>query len=873
MEAERGPPGVLREHRDHRAVTSFNALSEAEQREVAARLLRIAESGWKPFWCPDPDCDGMPHPLLDDSGDVTYVPVIAVAGPGGEPLSEPVYEDDEGVFIPEEPDQIPAGARPVGRMVLDPKWAHNHARADQRLPGWQKTWTLFIMSGRGSGKTTTGVEFVTLSARRGLDGAIVGRRGTELENTHVATILARAHPEFRPVYWASKDILEWPEVTMADGSKKKPITYLFSAEKPENIRSVNISYAWIDEAAFMDEIATVWMNIKLANRIDVPGNPIHTLVTSTPTSTKWVMDREDDPEIEVRRVSTYANRHNLSPDYLETLRKNYEGTRMGRQELHGEVLRDVEGALWNDEMFSHIHVDEQGYAAMLDAMDDRVLAVDPAGSQGPRSDATGIIGTGAQHSDEDGRRLPRSRFYVLERATLKGSPSEWAAQVFKAARLLRANRIVAEKNFGGDMVKQVLSDYAALHPDTTKDENGEDFRIIVKHAVKSKEIRAEGTVGKYEQGCIDGEALVPTHRGVVPLREVSRGDYVLTRFGLRRVTNALDQGIRDVVEVITTEGSLVMTDDHEVCTSNRGWVHACDLVPTDTVIAWERYASTAGQLQRAVSQSRDVTPARPSTCGSPATRSESFRSIREFATTSRKTGTGGQGGTAEDNSCTGPFGKASAGLFQQGGTFITRIMTRVTTEWRTLSQSHRESIRLITILRVAAITSGSTALRSLRGVLGQRRAGSKPTRIWSVKSAALRFDLSCRTPDSASPPVIRDGGIVSVRGAGKRHVFDLSVEEHPEFFANGILVHNCVFHVASPTLFGDLSELEKQQIGWVPKSRGGKGPSPNDVDALVWGIRELETGAKHVTSVASSKAVLAQLHRGVSRLGHPGHAA
>lgn len=462
----------------------FGALSEAEQRVVAERLLRIEESGWKPFWCPDPQCDGMPHWLLDRNDAPVFVAVngrwaTAGRGPNGEPL-DPNY-----------PDGYVENGVNHGIPVLDPAWAHNHARQDQRLPGWMKPWVLFIMSGRGSGKTRTGVEFVTLCARKGLNGAILGRRGTELVNTHVAETMAVAHPDFMPVYSASKDILTWP-----NGA----ITYLFSAEKPENIRSVNLSYAWVDEAAFMDEIETAWMNLKMATRIEKPGNPIHFLITSTPTPTKWVMEMEDDPDVIVRRVSTYANRANLSASFLKDLEKKYEGTRMGRQELHGEVLRDVEGALWNDDLFRHHRVDEQGFQNLIEQYDDRVLAIDPAGSKGKHSDATGIIGCGGFHFDDDGKPLNATTFDVICRATIKGSPTEWAEQAYKAARLMNANRIVAEKNFGGDMVKQVLTDYAKLHPSEARDADGDTFKIEVVHAQTSKETRAEATVGKYEQG-------------------------------------------------------------------------------------------------------------------------------------------------------------------------------------------------------------------------------------------------------------------------------------------------------------------------------------------------------------------------------------
>lgn len=475
----------------------FDTLGETEQREVAERLLRLTESGWKPFWCPDSTCDGSPHWLVDENGCNTWLdlPKDAVSGPAGELLG-PVYVE-------------PNSGDVWGRPVLDPVWSHNHARVDQRLPAWNRPWTRLMLSGRGAGKTATGTEFVTLCARKGLDGAIVGRRGTELENTHVATLIARAHPEFMPEYLASKDLVVWP-----NGAK----TFLFSAERPENIRSVNLSYGWVDEASHMDEIEKAWTNLKFAARVKKPGNPIHLLITSTPTPTPWTMEMEDDPDVEVIRVSTYANRANLDEDFLLDLEKKYEGTRIGRQELHGEVLRDVEGALWNEDLFHHERADAVQFARWVDSMDDIVVAVDPAGSKGPRSDATGIIAAGAHHNDEDGNRLAASRFYVLADGTIKGTPTEWAERTYRVARLTRANRIVAEKNFGGEMVRQTLKDYAKLHPEIARDENGEEYKIELLQAVKSKETRAEPTVGKYEQSRVS-HVTSPTAYGDLSMLE------------------------------------------------------------------------------------------------------------------------------------------------------------------------------------------------------------------------------------------------------------------------------------------------------------------------------------------------------------------
>ena len=225
------------------AEPKFTDLNEAEQRIVAERILRIKESGWQPFWCKRKHCDGAPHPLTDKHG----LPIVVEndllkEGPNGEPIGN-LYETYTGhQYVAEKPEATDTF---VARVLMDREWNHEHAREDQRLPPWRKAWTLFIMSGRGAGKTTTGVEFVTLNARKGLDGAIVGRRGTELENTHVATLLARAHPEFVPEYQSSKDRLVWP-----NGA----ITYLFSAERPENIRSVNLSN--VSGAFLADGMAT-----------------------------------------------------------------------------------------------------------------------------------------------------------------------------------------------------------------------------------------------------------------------------------------------------------------------------------------------------------------------------------------------------------------------------------------------------------------------------------------------------------------------------------------------------------------------------------------------------------------------------------------
>src|SRR5690606_2032043 len=155
---------------ENEELIDFNSLPPAEQQAVAERLLRMKSSGWKPFWCPIPTCDGQPHwqTSVGAMGQEEYhfAAIDAATGPNGEPLGDRVYADETGDWvIYEDFAKVPQEYTEVGRPLLDPQWAHNHAREDQRLLPWNKPWTLFVMSGRGSGKTRLGVEFVTLCAR------------------------------------------------------------------------------------------------------------------------------------------------------------------------------------------------------------------------------------------------------------------------------------------------------------------------------------------------------------------------------------------------------------------------------------------------------------------------------------------------------------------------------------------------------------------------------------------------------------------------------------------------------------------------------------------------------------------------------------
>jgi phage terminase large subunit-like protein len=393
---------------------AFKKWDKASQETALAMLQAREHDTYKPFFCPKPNCTGKPH------------------------------NSDDG-------------------------WDHNHARQDQRPPSWAGDWLTFLMmSGRGGGKTMAGSNITHQVAKRVKEMALVGVTGPDLRETMVegpSGILATAPPNFRPVWEPSRRRLVWPNGAIGHG---------FSAEEPDRIRGANVGFAWLDEAAFIDKIDEVWMNLLLALREMVTtGNP-HVMITTTPRATKFMKELVKDPQTILHRVSTYENLDNLSPVFRQTVLSRFEGTRMGQQELYGEILEDVEGALWNTGMFN--------YEKEAPALAGVVVSVDPAGSANKKSDETGIIVVGIVGYGSD------FKCYVLEDATGKYTPKGWATRAVMLREKYHALAIVVERNYGGDMVKHTLKSVEETVP------------VIQVDSRKGKEIRATPVVGLYEQG-------------------------------------------------------------------------------------------------------------------------------------------------------------------------------------------------------------------------------------------------------------------------------------------------------------------------------------------------------------------------------------
>jgi phage terminase large subunit-like protein len=387
---------------------SFKNWKPEVQQRALDLLKEREQSNWKPFYCNNPKCPGTPH--------------------------------DE--------------------------WNFNHARADQRPPKWTDDWLVWLLSGgRGSGKTRTGAETTHRVARKIRRIILIAPTGPDLRETMVegeSGLLATSAPDFRPLWEPSKKKLTWPNGCIAQG---------FSAEEPDRLRGPQSGFIWADEPGHYPLVEEVWDNALFGLRIKNQPIKPKVVATTTPKPTKWMKELLKDPMTVTHRVSTYENIENLADTYRRTVLERYEGTRLGKQELHGELLEDVEGALWQWDMFQWIPE-----APELKRI---VVAVDPAGTANKKSDETGIIVVGIGFDNN---------IYVLHDETGKYSPHTWGTKSNYLYDDFSADAIVPEKTYGQDMVRYVLENAGF-----------KGARIIPVDSRRGKAIRAEPIVALYEK--------------------------------------------------------------------------------------------------------------------------------------------------------------------------------------------------------------------------------------------------------------------------------------------------------------------------------------------------------------------------------------
>ncbi len=350
------------------------------------------------------------------------------------------------------------------------KWDWNFWARPNQLPpeGAWNTW--LVLAGRGFGKTRMGSEWMRIIAKAnpGCRIALVGETAADVRDVMILgdSGLIACDPSLDEKCWSpSNRRLSWPNGSTA---------WAYNASEPDQLRGPQHHFAWVDELAKFRYIQETWDQLMFGLRLGVHPQA---LVTTTPQPKNLIKKLVNDPDTVVTRGSTLDNQANLAKNTIKQLYERYTGTRLGRQELEGEILGDIPGALW-----THAAIDAARVQEAPEDLERVIVAVDPAASSDEGADETGICVV-AMARDADGY----ARGYVLEDASLRGTPEEWAKKAVQMYRKWSADKIVAEKNQGGEMVSSVLK---------TVDRN---IPIKLVHASRGKVIRAEPISALYEQ--------------------------------------------------------------------------------------------------------------------------------------------------------------------------------------------------------------------------------------------------------------------------------------------------------------------------------------------------------------------------------------
>lgn len=351
----------------------------------------------------------------------------------------------------------------VSRRV---RWLNQLARPEQ-LPSEDTSWNTWLyLAGRGAGKTRTAAEWLAweASSKPKTRWAIVAPTYGDARDTcaegesGIVNVLRQ--------YGTLKDYnRSIGEIFLTNGSRIK----LFSGEEPERLRGPQHHGGWFDELAAF-KYPEAWDQYQFGLRL---GEFPQTIVTTTPKPIKIIKELIKQDNVRVVRGSTFDNAANLAESALAQYRLRYENTRLGRQELYGEILDNVDGALWTRKLIDDARVDNAPPLVRV------VVAIDPAVTANATSDETGIVAAGIASNGD---------YYILDDKSIRTTPDAWARVAVELYHKHKADKIVAETNNGGDMVILLLKQV--------------DASIATKKvtATRGKQLRAEPISSLYEQG-------------------------------------------------------------------------------------------------------------------------------------------------------------------------------------------------------------------------------------------------------------------------------------------------------------------------------------------------------------------------------------
>lgn len=422
---------------------------------------------------------------------------------------------------------------PEEKMALNFNWKA-WARPKQLPPdgdwdGW------LILGGRGGGKTRTGAEWIRslVENNQAKRIALIGETSADGKGVMVdgdSGILNCCPPWNKPTFTSSSSKGR-PKLTWPNGA----IATLYDAREPDQLRGPQHDAIWVDELAKFRYADEVYDQMLMGLRL---GAKPRWLATTTPRPIPLILRLVKDPHVVVTRYSSRENLNFLSKSFQHNVIDRYFGTRMGRQEIEAEILEDIPGALW-----TRRNLDENRlrYMAEVPPLVRVAVAVDPAITSKDSSAETGIVAGGV---DE------KSHGYVLEDASLRGTPDQWARRAVAMYRKYEADHIVAEANQGGELVERCIRAVAT------------DVPVTLVRATRGKYVRAEPVSALYEQDRVSHVGTFPDLEdgmvGFTPERAAERStDEFLDR------VDALVWLHTDLFQSMTVPGRVDRTDDYE----------------------------------------------------------------------------------------------------------------------------------------------------------------------------------------------------------------------------------------------------------------------------------------------------------------------
>jgi phage terminase large subunit-like protein len=342
---------------------------------------------------------------------------------------------------------------------------------DAQLPPADLDWCWLFLGGRGTGKSHSVSSACHIAVRAGIKRIhVIAPTTADCHDVNLegsSGILQTSPRDERPRWVSTKRRLEWPNGAQA---------VMFSGEEPDSLRGPQCELAVIDELGRMRYQQEVFDMMMMGLRL---GDMPRVLIATTPRPTPFMKKLIRMDGVSITQGTTYDNAAHLAPAFLKKIRELYEGTRLGRQELMGGMILDPGNALFKDEWLRYDDVEEE-------AIEQVSVGVDPSGG----ADDVGIV-VGALLSD--------GRCAVLADRTITASPGKWGDDVVKAHDEFDADDVVVERNFGGDMVAEVVKQAAerAAAAGTRPDAM---IKIREVTASRGKVVRAEPISLLYEKG-------------------------------------------------------------------------------------------------------------------------------------------------------------------------------------------------------------------------------------------------------------------------------------------------------------------------------------------------------------------------------------